>query len=319
MDAFLQLQIDLIVALQSLGELTGVMRFFTSLGSEEFFFVLMPFIYLCLDAAIGARLAVVLLLGDSLNNALKLAFHLPRPYWLDARAQPLATETSYGLPSGHAQMAASLWLLIAATLKKPWAWAGAVALVLLISFSRVYLGVHFPSDVVVGGAIGGLFLVAYLRVEPQAKSWLSSLGLWAQLGAALGLAAAILLVGSLIQAAVAGAADPEAWRSFAGQARSLKSLVTDAGAAFGVGVGLAMANRWARFSAGGSWGKRTARFGVGLICVGVFLVGLSAIFPREPETALTLALRFVRYGLTTWALIFVAPWLSLKLKLAEAI
>jgi hypothetical protein len=97
----------------------------------------------------------------------------------------------------------------------------------------------------------------------------------------------------------------------------LNGLFTSAGSIFGVGVGLAMANRWARFNAGGPLGKRAARFVVGLIGVLIFWAGLREIFPREPEVV-SLIFRFVRYGLATWWAIFLAPWLFLKFNLAEA-
>ncbi|HLB47985.1 MAG TPA: phosphatase PAP2 family protein [Anaerolineales bacterium] len=319
MDAFLQSQIEIVVAFQKIGGLEGLMKGFTFLGSEEFFLVLLPLVYLCIDAGVGARLAFVLLLSDSINALLKIAFHLPRPYWFDPqRVKGLAEETSYGLPSGHAQNATSVWVFLASAMKKPWAWAGAAVIAFLISISRVYLGVHFPMDIAAGWVISGAFLAAYLWVEPGAKGWLSSLGMWGQIGVVSGAAAIIVVAGFIVRAAVAGVADPAAWAEFAKEARLLNGVVTDAGAIFGVGVGLAMASRWARFNAGGPLGKRVARFGIGLVGVGVVWIGLRVIFPREPE-AIGLFFRFVRYALATWWAIFLAPWVFLKMKLVEPI
>jgi len=317
MDAILQSQIELVIALQNIGGLASVMKLFTFLGDELFFLVLLPLVYLCFDAGVGARLAFVLFFGDALKHILKIAFHLPRPYWIDSRVQALSTETSYGLPSGHAQTATGVWFFLASALKKPWAWGAAGVVVLLISLSRIYLGVHFPMDIAGGWIIGGIFLWAFWQIEPRAKAWLSNLGLWGQIGAALLGALAIVLVGAVARAAVAGVVDPAAWASFAAEARSLDGLVTDAGSLFGVGVGLVMTNRWARFNAGGPIAKRAARFVLGMVCIGIVYFGLSAIFPRQPE-ALGLSLRFVRYSLATWVAIFAAPWLLLKLKLADS-
>src|SRR5574337_170133 len=162
MDNFLQSQINLVLALQNVDGLKAVMQAFTFLGSEEFFLVLLPLVYLCIDANFGARLALLLLFGDSINGVLKLAFHLPRPYWADSRVQAMAEETSYGLPSGHAQNATGVWFLAATQLRKPWAWIAAAILVLGISLSRVYLGVHYPIDVAGGWIVGGVVLAAYL-------------------------------------------------------------------------------------------------------------------------------------------------------------
>jgi membrane-associated phospholipid phosphatase len=344
MDAFLQSQIPFVLALQQLTALTAPMEFFSFLGSEEFFLILLPLVYLGIDAGAGARLAFVLLFGNSLSWTLKLAFHLPRPYWFDARVLGLATETSYGLPSGHAQNATGVWLFLASTFgkhpfdtlrvrasseqtlsgaqaKPKWqskgAWVTALVVIALISFSRIYLGVHFPMDVIGGWLFGGLFLMAFLWLEPKATQRLDKIGFWGQVAAATGVAALVVVIGLITRALIAGSPDPENWAAFAAGARTLDGLFTSAGSIFGVGVGLAMANRWARFNAGGPLGKRAARFVVGLVGVLIFWAGLRVIFPREPETV-ALVFRFVRYGLATWWAIFLAPWLFLKFNLAEA-
>lgn len=317
MDTFLQSQIEMVIAFQNVGGLEGLMEAFTFLASEEFFLALLPLVYLCIDAGAGARLAFVLLLSGSFNNLLKIAFHQPRPYWFDSRVQALDDETSYGIPSGHAQNAVSVWLFLAGVAKKPWAWAGAAAIAVLVSISRVYLGVHFPTDVIAGWAVSGAFLTVYLWAEPKAKGWLGALGMWGQIGASFGAAAIILVVGFLARAAIAGAADPIAWADYAREARALDALTTNAGAIFGVGVGLAMAKRWARFSAGGPMVKRAARFVIALVMIGAIWLGLKFVFPTEPE-AVGLFFRFVRYGLAGWGAVFLAPWIFLKLKLVEA-
>ncbi len=319
MNAFLQSQIEIVVAFQKIGGLEGLMKGFTFLGSEEFFLVLLPLVYLCIDAGVGARLAFVLLLSDSINALLKIAFHLPRPYWFDPqRVKGLAEETSYGLPSGHAQNATSVWVFLASVMKKPWAWAGAAVIAFLISISRVYLGVHFPMDIAAGWVISGAFLATYLWVEPKVKGWLSELGVWGQVGVAFCAAVIIVVVGIIVRAAVAGAADPTAWAEFSKEARLLNGVVTDAGAFFGMAVGLAMANRWARFSAGGPLVKRVVRFTISLVVIGAVWFGLRIVFPREPE-AVGVFFRFVRYSLATWWAMFLAPWVFLKMKLVDPI
>lgn len=141
--------------------------------------------------------------------------------------------------------------------------------------------------------------------------------MWGQIGASFGAAAIILVVGFLARAAIAGAADPIAWADYAREARALDALTTNAGAIFGVGVGLAMAKRWARFSAGGPMVKRAARFVIALVMIGAIWLGLKFVFPTEPE-AVGLFFRFVRYGLAGWGAVFLAPWIFLKLKLVEA-
>jgi membrane-associated phospholipid phosphatase len=105
--------------------------------------------------------------GALLNWLLKGLFQRPRPHF----AHPLVVETSYSFPSGHAMvsfvaygmlayLAVLLWL-------KSWearvaAVCGAALVVVLIGFSRLYLGVHYFSDVVAGYAAGGVWLSALI-------------------------------------------------------------------------------------------------------------------------------------------------------------
>ena len=107
--------------LQSLGMwLKGPMTAITALGYEEFFVLLLPTIYWCVDQMVGLRVGIVLLWGNMFNTFFKFLFHNPRPYWISEEVQALSHETSFGLPSGHAQIAASVWGWLAVEVKKRW-------------------------------------------------------------------------------------------------------------------------------------------------------------------------------------------------------
>ncbi len=329
MDAILQWGVGIVLALQTLrvSGLEGLARFFTFLGTEEFFLLVMPALYWCFDAALGARLAVVLITSNTVNGLAKLFFHLPRPYWIDRGVRALTAETSYGLPSGHAQNAAAVWGFLAAQLKRGWAWAAAIGLILGISLSRVYLGVHFPTDLLGGWLIGGALLFAFLRWERPVAAWLRRLGLWLQMGLALAASLAFLVLSSVMLTGIASTPDPAEWEQNAAAARpddtppaidprDPRSAVNGAGMIFGLGAGLALAARHARFNARGPWGKRAARFVVGILGVLAFWVGLSAVFPTEPFL-LGMAFRYVRYALTVFWALYLAPWMFLRTGLAN--
>ncbi len=319
METLTQWDLQLVHALQQMGGLTGVMKAFTFLGTENFFLLFLPVVYWCVDSAVGLRLGVILLSVNSLNATLKLAFHLPRPYWIDTRVQALSTELSYGLPSGHAMDATAIWGFTAAQIKKRWAWPAALCLIFLISLSRVYLGVHFGLDVLAGWLFGGLLLWAILKWEASTRAWLGRLSLAAQIGLALLISLMYLGLNLGLLGALAATPDPAAWAGNAAAAappaagepaidpRNPDGVASAAGALFGLGVGLALVARGQLFNAGGPVLKRVLRFAVGLVGVLVFWLGLKYVLPAEP-LALGLAFRFLRYALTVLWVIYLAPW-----------
>ena len=157
----LQWGLHVVVWLQQLAWLAPAMKALSFLGTEDFFVALVPLVYWCIGVEAGIDLALVLFTVNGVNGLFKLAFHAPRPYWISLDVKGLATEASYGLPSGHAAIASSCWMLIARRLRRSWAVWTAVTLVLLISLSRLFLGVHFPTDVFGGWVVGVGMLILY--------------------------------------------------------------------------------------------------------------------------------------------------------------
>ena len=138
----------------------------TNLGSEQAYIALLVITYLGVDARIGRHAGVYLLLSFYLNFGLKGFFDTPRPYVLDPsvlRSEAAGeTGTGPGFPSGHAQASLTYWGYMALSLRRAWFWALAGLVVVLISLSRVYLGVHLPIDVFGGLVVGvGVLALAY--------------------------------------------------------------------------------------------------------------------------------------------------------------
>ena len=116
------------------------------------------FLWLTRHKHSAALLLVATGFGIVLNNLLKMGFDRPRPQIFEWGTHALTSS----FPSGHAMSAATVYITVAYLAgrlqRRRWAqWATVIAaflIVVLIAFSRVYLGVHFPSDVAAGVVLG---------------------------------------------------------------------------------------------------------------------------------------------------------------------
>jgi membrane-associated phospholipid phosphatase len=329
MDILMQWGINIILALQSVPGWTGVMKFYSLFGTEEFFLVVMPVLYWCVDSSVGLQVGVALIASGSLNSLLKVAFHLPRPYWVDQRVLGLGTETSYGLPSGHAMASSTLWGLLAAHLKRWWTWAAALVLIGLVSLSRLYLGVHFPTDVLAGWVFGALVLAAVLVWERPLAAMLEPLSVGQQIGLAFAVSAAYLALYDGVLALLAATPDPAAWAQTAALAgvpragqlaidpRNPADGVTGAGLIFGLGASLALLAHRPCFLVRGPWRLRALRVVVGAAGVLVLWLGLALVTPAQPFIAAAV-MRYIRYSSTVFWALYLAPLAFIRLGLAEA-
>lgn len=156
----------------------------TNLGRDEVFIVALTLYTLLVNPQGGRNLGVAFAASYLVNSALKYGLNLPRPFTSQpelASEAAKATAGGPGLPSGHAQMGATLWWGMAAQLRRPWFWVLALALVALIAASRLILHVHYLADVVTGLLLG----LAFALAAAQPKYPDSPLGRWLPLGALL--------------------------------------------------------------------------------------------------------------------------------------
>ena len=167
MQAILDWSVGFILNLQTtFTGLADFFNFFTALGGENFYLLAFPLLYWTVDNDLRLRVGVFFAVSVILNGLLKLVTHQPRPYWISTRVQLLTeAESSFGVPSGHAQNAVVFWGTLAAHWRSRLVWGLATIVILLIGVSRIYLGVHFPHDTVLGFSVGILLLFYLLRSE----------------------------------------------------------------------------------------------------------------------------------------------------------
>ena len=323
MDSWSEYGIQLITLLQIAAWLEVPMRFFTFLGTREFFVFVLPAIYWCVDAGLGIRIGLILLIGNGLNELAKMALHGPRPYWVSAQVKALVAEATFGAPSGHAQTAAGLWGTIAWGARRTWSWFAALIVIVMIGLSRLYLGVHFPQDVLLGWALGGLLLWMFLALWEWVAAWVRQRTLLQQVLLSLAAPAALLLGAGMLVNGLRLYMLPNAWMVNAARAGeplptpvSMDSTLTAAGTLLGLCLGLIWIHRRGGFKPSGPLWKRALCFLLGLIGLLIMYLGLKAAFP-EGDSLVPWSLRFARYVLLGLWVAAGAPWVFMRLGLMQ--
>jgi undecaprenyl-diphosphatase len=158
--------------------LTLLMNFVTVLGSTLFLstvFVCVFIIFIRKNRKRPAILITMTMAGAViLNFVLKTSFARARPVPFFDTPLP----DSYSFPSGHALFAVCFygvlaWIFASMTLKhslKSLIWVAAVFLALLIGLSRIYLGVHYPSDVMAGYAASIVWVITVISADYVLKN-----------------------------------------------------------------------------------------------------------------------------------------------------
>lgn len=134
----------------------------TMLGEQYFFILIISFLYWNISKREGFKLASAFVYSTVINSILKIAIHSPRPFEkLDyISGKRVETATGYSFPSGHTQGSTTFFITFAQIIRRRWFTIIAIILLLLVGLSRVYLGVHWPVDVI-GGLVLGV-IISYI-------------------------------------------------------------------------------------------------------------------------------------------------------------
>lgn len=299
-------------------QLQAFFAFMSTLGNEEFYLLLLPLIYWCLDKNLGKNLVYVFLLADGLNVLSKHAFRGPRPFWLDASIGLGDTE-GYGVPSGHTQLTTVIYGFLALWYKKGWLTLLAIFMIVAMGLSRVYLGVHFVHDVVVGLLIGLVILIAYFVWRRYGQSRFDKLILGQKLFWAVMVPLVLAGVYVIVRLIIGEPNTAVAWAGFipGAELTGLEGIATAFGTLLGYGIGVNLEASRTRFMVDGPIWQRALRYLLGLIVTGVIWAGLGEVFPDDPLW-LAIPLRIFRYMLVTLWMSYYGPALFVRFKLAQA-
>ncbi|MCL2233545.1 MAG: phosphatase PAP2 family protein [Treponema sp.] len=173
--------------------LTALINFIAALGTETVYVPLILFMLWWIDEKRGLRFGVLMILSVWINFFMKDFLRQPRPFNLDP-SLGLITISGYGAPSGHAQLAMTFWIPMAVWLERLWPkrrtiiWAAAISFIALIGFTRLYLGVHFPTDLLAAWVVAGIILFFFFSLGPHIEKLLVNGGIRAQNISAAGIA-----------------------------------------------------------------------------------------------------------------------------------
>ena len=130
--------------------------FISNLTNEFLYIAIVAFIYYVIDKEKSIRMAVMIMTNMSLNFLLKDIFRIDRPYVRSERIINKDIDTGYGysFPSGHSQFNSGFYSSLALNFNISRIYPVLIIFVLLVGFSRMYLGVHTIADVAVGILLG---------------------------------------------------------------------------------------------------------------------------------------------------------------------
>lgn len=154
-----------------------VFQIVTITGEEPFYILVAAIVFWCVNKKFGYKLGFALLTSTIINTALKDAMNVPRPIGTPG-IRSLRVETAGGqsFPSGHTQGATTLWISAIIQVRKRWMFVIGSVAILLVGCSRLYLGVHWPIDVIGGIVIGiaWVFISNYIfdYAEATQKTWI---------------------------------------------------------------------------------------------------------------------------------------------------
>jgi membrane-associated phospholipid phosphatase len=292
------------------------------LGAPEFYIIILPFVYWCYDQKLGLRLLLLLAISTAANGILKILFHDPRPYWIDPGVQALASESSFGLPSGAAQCSLTFLGTLAIWFRTPRAYAACAGLILLVGVARLYLGVHFLIDILAGWEVALVILFIYYRYESRGAAWLAQQPACIRIITVFSASVLLAAVAGFLLTCLGTWDLPAAWADQAYTATGIpinplspRDVLMAAGILFGAGAGAVISGNTFLPGARGTRMQKTARYLVGIAVMIVIWAGLSAA-AKSPGIYGD-AMAYVRAAIAGFWITAGAPFLFSRLGLAR--
>ncbi|MCH9633161.1 MAG: hypothetical protein S4CHLAM6_15130 [Chlamydiae bacterium] len=169
------MQFEIIHYIQQLNHpyFISFVKFLNFFDRIEFLFVLLPFTWIFIGRKAGLRIFSIFILNASICNLFKNFFAHPRPFHIDPSIGIIQV-SGFSFPSGAAQTSALLATLTLVLWKNKFKWIVAPIYFAAICFSRVYLGVHFPKDILAGAIVGLALSSVYFYIFPKLEKFITN-------------------------------------------------------------------------------------------------------------------------------------------------
>ncbi len=286
-------ELDVLLFLQNIRTdiLNVLLQVITMLGEEVVMVLVIAILYFCIDKKFAQKLFFVTVSSAGINGIIKNLVRFPRPF---ATGKIICvredTATGYSFPSGHTQTFASMSTTIAKKLKKPLVTFIVGILIVLVAFSRMYLGAHYPSDVVVGAVLGVVLALIgtslFDKVENKKVLYLATI---------------ILLTPFAIMFLI----NPD-------------EHFEDFYKIFGMLIGFLFAvmfeEKYAPLEYNISWWKKVLRVVIGIVMALLIKEGVK-IFNVFDSLRMNLVFDAFRYGALVFVTLGICPWIFKKMKI----
>lgn len=305
---FGDLGLQIIIWLQGLSELLDpVFLILTQFGGTIFYIMIIVVLYLTVQKRAAILLTYTLLFSGWFNGIIKGIVGLTRPYLAHSmEIRQIDTASGYSFPSGHAQSTGSFWgfLFIYGrdTSNYHYIIPIGIVLIVMVPLSRVYLGVHYPSDVLVGLIIGLGFGLLAATYYSEIFTWFQNQTTLIQVLLAIFVPIGMLSfsLGTTI---------------LAGNSIQIQSDSELPGAILGISLGLIVDAKKIHFEVKtAKWSMYILRAILGLIIVGIFYLGIGTIFSFLKDTDFEFIREFTRLAVVGFVAVTLNPWLITKIE-----
>ncbi len=284
--------------------LNKIMSFITRFGEETLILLLVCLIFWCMDKELGYRIGISYFTAGIFVQTAKVTFRVDRPWIIDsdfsAVPEALPHASGYSFPSGHTQSATSIYGCAALYFQKKWIKICCMLLILAVAFSRMYLGVHTPADVIAGFTVSFIFTYIINR-RLNASAAAADLSLRKKRDLSLSIVMAVMALFCFIYPFIL-------YKNGTIELNYASDCAKQAGAALAFAVGFFLERNYIHYSTKTTPGKKILIFIIGLIVTIALKSGLKPLF------GISLAADTLRYFLTVFWITPVYPFIITRIR-----